>query len=227
MSCQVRFLSFCFWFFLVVFFQNIFFQRNAFANSKPLILQWEVAHFKNRDQISLIFRKDTVELVTNTSSWQKKQSNPLLGRFGSPMTLKLKLFKRQITQSHIRLKQTVSMLSLIKDSRFRSLSSPHASIARINGKEIKRGHPYFEPLARIIRQVWQIEWICLECAMYQRKGNAILRTAQTGPGLIINPKEKATKGIIEKTFSKKELSCISKTRGKMECVDPLFGIFEL
>ena len=179
------------------------------------------------DQISLIFRKDTVELVTNTSSWQNKQRNSRLGRFGSPMTLKLKLFKRQIAQSYIRLTQTVSVLSLIKDSRFRPPASSHDSIVRINEKEIKRGHPYFEPLTRIIRKAWQIEWICLECATYQRRGNAILRTAQVGPGLIISPKEEDTKKVTKKTFSKKELSCISKARGKMECVDPLFGIFEL
>ena len=227
MSFKVHFLSFCFCLFLAIFFQNIFFQRDALANPKPLILQWEVSHPRNRDQISLIFRKNTLELVTNTSSWQKKQGNPRLGRFGSPISPKLKLFKRQIKQSHIRLKQTVSAFSLIKDSRFRPPSFPHASIVRVNGKEIKKGHPYFEPLARIIRQAWQIKWICLECATYQRKGNAVLRTVQAGPGLIIGPKEKAIGGVTTKTFSKKELNCISKAKGRVECIDPIFGIFEL
>ena len=220
------FLSVCLWLFGVVFPQTAFFQRAEAASPKPLVLQWEVSHPRNTDQVSLIFRQSTVELVTNTSHWQKGQK-PRLGRFGSSMTSELNRLKRQVKQAHVHLKQTVSARSLIKDPRFQSPPSPHTPVLRINGEEIKEGHPYFEPLSRIIRQAWQMKWICLECATYQRRGGAISRTSQIGPDSGIKTKGVSAGGIKTEVFSKKKLNCVSKGGGKMECVDPQFGIFEI
>ena len=215
-----------FYFFLAFFSQVVFFQKSAFANSKPLILQLEVSHPRNTDQISLIFRQSTVELVVNTSNWQQDQRSPQLGRFGSTLTPKLNSIKEQIKQIHIQLKKTVPVLSLIKDSRFKPLPSPHTPVLRINDEEIKEGHPYFESSASIIYQIWKIKWTCLDCATYQKKGNRILRILQNLI-LEIHSKEAETKKFRKKIFSKKRLNCTPKSTGKMECIDPLFGIFEI
>jgi len=224
MPFTVRFISSRFWIVLALFLQNAVFQKEAFAKPKPLILQWEISHSRNTDQISLIFRQKTVELVTNTSSWQKKQHNPRLGRFGSDMTPELKSIKQRVQRSYTRLQQVVPLLPLIGDSRLRPSPSPHAHVLKINGKRIGEGHPYFEPLANIIRQIWQNEWICLECVAYKREENKILRTSQ---GIGMGSGRKTVGGIQKKTFSKKELDCVPKAKRKMECVDSRFGIFEI
>ena len=226
MSLIIRLPFFYLWLFLIIFSQIILFQNTAFAKSKSLVLQQEVSHPRNTDQISIVFRQSTVELVVNTSSWQKENNNPRLGRFVSNLTPKLKQLKKQIEQFHTQLKQTVSVLSLIKDSRFQPPPSPHAPILRINKEEIKEGHSYFQPLARIIHQIWQVKWICLECTTYQRKGNTILRTLQS-PTLITNTKEPAIEKLKKRIFSKKKLNCIPKNKGKIECIDPHFGIFKI
>ena len=62
------------------------------SEKKPLVLQWEVSHSRNTDQISLIFRQKSVELVTNTSSYQKGRV-ARLGRFAFPLNSKLKAIK--------------------------------------------------------------------------------------------------------------------------------------
>ena len=228
MFFTVRFILSCSCIALAFFFQNIVSQKTAFAKTKPksLVLQWEVLHPRNTDQISLIFRQRTMELVVNTSHWQKNQKSPRLGRFGSDITPQLKSMKRRIQRSYTRLKQTVPLLSLVGDSRLRSSPSPHAPVLKINGEKIEEGHPYFKPLTNIIRQIWQNEWICLECATYQRKGNKILRTLQ-GINTGLDSKRREGEGTQKKIFSKKELDCVSKTKGKMECVDSRFGIFEI
>ena len=214
-------------FLLIIFLQTTFSQKvTAVANFKPLVLQWKVSHPRNTDQVSLIFRQKTVELVVNTSIWQKEKNHPRLGHFASNMTLKLKSLKKEIEQFHTRLKKTISVLSLIKDPRFQPLPSSHAPTLRINKEEIKEDHPYFQPLIHIIQKVWQIKWTCLECAIYQKEGNAILRTVKN-PFLTVDSKKAATEKPRKKVFSKKKLKCISKKTGKIECIDPRFGIFKI
>ena len=139
----------------------------AGAKEQPLVLQWEVSHSKNTDQISLIFRQDTVELITNTSHYQKKKAPAKLGHFKTSMNLELKTLKTRISHYHTRLSKTVPMASLIKDSRFNKPEvEPHAPILRINKETITEGHNYFKPLADIIHTAWERQWTCVKCAYY-------------------------------------------------------------
>lgn len=196
----------------------------AAGAARPLVLQYEASHVRNKDQMSLIFRKSAVELVVNTSSWQAGPK-PRLGRFGSNLTPELQSIKRQAERAYARLQRTVPAISLIKDPRFRPQPRPHAPVLRIGSEEIKEGDPLFKPLAKIIRKVWQsADWTCLECAVYQSRGNKILRIQTGFAGSLAGP---ASAGGSKKIFSKKELSCVSKGRGKIECLDPQFGAFKL
>lgn len=203
---------------------------------KPLVLQWEVSHPRNTDQISLIFRRNMVELITNTSSYQK--GKPVrLGRFQSPINPELERIKKQIKRYRIQLKQTVSMLSLIKDSRVSlPTTDPHAPVLRINEKEIHGEHPYFKPLASIIYQIWENKWICVECATYKKRRKSIIRTVKK----LKSPSDSSKKikkaksqskrskwDTTKQKFSKKFFRCVPKGKKKIECVDPHFGIFEI
>ena len=183
----------------------------AAGAASPLVLQYEASHVRNKDQISLIFRKTTAELAVNTSSWQTGPK-PRLGRFGSDLTPGLKSIKQQIERAYARRRRTVPALSLIKHPRFRPRPRPHAPVLRVGSEEIKEGSPHFKPLAEIIRGVWQAAgWTCLECAVYQARGNKILRI-QTG--FAEGRAGPAAAGGSKRFFSKKELGCISKGRGK-------------
>ena len=149
------------------------------SNDRPLVLQWEVSHSRNRDQISLIFRQEYVELVINTSIYQKGKIAHL-GRFKSPLTSELKILKNQIKWYYVQLKKTVPVSSLIKDSRFQKalVVDPHASVLRINEEEIKDGQTYFKPLSKVIYKVWEHKWTCIECASYKQQKEFIIRTVK-------------------------------------------------
>lgn len=201
---------------------------------KPLILQWQVSHFRNTDQISLIFRQNTVELVTNTSSYQTGEK-ARLGRFKSPMNPELKGLEEQIKSYYDRLRKTVPMSTLITDPRFHPIVEPHAAILRVNEEEMQRGHPYFQTLVNIIYAVWEQEWICVECAIYEKTGNFIKRTVKKikpttkrGTASQKNSQDQIQDQweIKEQKFTKKQLDCLSKSNDKIECID-LFGIFEI
>ena len=188
--------------------------KNTKSLTKPLILQRVVSHPRNTDQISLIFRENKVEMVTNTSTWQKS-NHPRLGRFESALTPSLKSLKQRLNRYHGRLKRTVPLSSLVKDSRLEPSHTPHAPIFRLNTKEIKEGEVFFKELEDIIQQTGTIKWVCVECAEYQRHKKGILR--------IVRKQTKRTK----KVLSKKSLNCIHKPKSRWECVDKLFGIFEI
>ena len=184
---------------------------------RPLVLQWEVFHPRNRDQISLIFRGQKIELIVNTSSYQKNKK-PRLGRFESPMNPSLTNLKKQIEQYYAHLKNTVPLSSITKDKRLKSKAVPHAPTLQINTEKITHKSSYFKPLTQIIRQVWEKHnWLCIECAVYKRKGRNIVRT-------VTKPNSSSQK---QKKFSKKQLNCIKKQRRQLECIDPQFGIFTI
>ena len=204
-------------------------------DKRPLVLQWEVSHSRNTDQISLIFREKTVELVTNTSSYQKGKV-VRLGRFESPLTVELKDLKDQVGRYYARLKKTVPLSSLIKDPRVQASVDPHAPVLRISEEEIQSGHAYFKPLALIIYQIWEREWTCVECATYKKTRKSIIRTVKKlKQGLKRSADKKKAHGKISKNqwnerkqnFSKKLLNCIPKEKKRVECIDPQFGIFEI
>ena len=73
------------------------------APKKPLILQMEVSHPRNTDQISLIFKGNKVQLVTNTSSYQKGRVR--LGVFHHPLNGKLTALRNSIEQYRQRLQK--------------------------------------------------------------------------------------------------------------------------
>lgn len=203
--------------------------------NKPLVLQRMVSHSRNTDQISLIFRENKVELVTNTSTWQKSKT-PRLGWFESSLTSSLKSFKRRLQWYYIRLKQTVPFSSLIKDRRFQPSHTPHAPVFRLNTKEVKEGGSFFKELEDIIQQIGNQNWVCVECATYQRHKKGIVRVARKQTGISNqkkdnqpkqNKKESARWLVQRKILSKKSLNCIRKTKSRWECVDEKFGIFEI
>lgn len=212
------------------------------ARKPPLTLQWEVSHPRNTDQISLIFRETTVELVTNTSSYQKGKI-VWLGRFDSPLTLDLKDLKEQVGRYYNRLQKTVPLSSLIKDPRVRPAVDPHAPVLRINEEEISDKHPYFKPLASIIYQVWEKDWLCIECATYKKKRKSIVRTvkrksvSKTVRKSNLSSQSDNKKAQSEslknqwkkshQSFPKKLLDCVPKGNKKVECIDPQFGIFKI
>ena len=205
------------------------------TDTTPLVLQWEVSHLRNTDQISLIFKQKTVELVTNTSSYQKGKT-VRLGHFESPINFELKELKEQIKRYYVRLKKTVPISQLVKDPRVHPLRDPHTPVLRINEEQIHSEHPYFKPLASIIYQVWSREWLCLECATYTKNRKSIVRTLKK---LKSNPKQNTNKEKNEKAITKNQweekkqsfphklLNCIHKVKKKVECIDPRFGIFEI
>lgn len=227
---QKRWLFLCFLLTFPVYSKN----QNRVPPSikiKPLVLQWEVSHPRNTDQISLIFRENTVELVTNTSSYQKDKKIRL-GRFQSPLTLELKMIKEQIKRHRTRLKQTVPVLSLIKDSRIPRLKpDPHAPLLRINEETIQAGSPHFKSLAPIIYEIWEQEWTCVECATYKKRRKSIIRTIKKLKSSKDSPKNtKKSKNkwsTTKQRFLKKFFNCVPKEKKKVECVDSQFGIFEI
>ena len=209
--------------------------NSSSVDKRPLVLQWEVSHPRNTDQISLIFREKTVELVTNTDSYQKGKV-ARLGRFESSLTVELKDLKDQVGRYYARLKKTVPLSSLIKDPRVQASVDPHAPVLRISEEEIQRGNAYFNPLASIIYKVWEREWTCVECATYKKTRKSIVRTVKKlKPNLNKKADERKASGKPSKnqweerkqSFSKKLLNCIPKGKKKVECIDPRFGIFEI
>ena len=200
---------------------------------KPLILQWEVSHLRNRDQISLIFRQQSVELVTNTSSYQKGRI-VRLGHFQSPLNPKLKVMRGQIQQYYIQLKETIPLSSLIKDPRFQPPIDPHAPVLRINEEKIQSQQTHFKPLAQLIYSVWDRKWTCVNCVLYEKQKKSIVRTTKKMKSELktkipykVNNEAIKKWETTKQTFSKQQLDCVQKSKNKVECIDPQFGIFEI
>lgn len=195
---------------------------------QPMVLQWVASHHRNTDQISLVFKQDNVDMVTNTSSWQKDKMR--LGRFSSRYTEKLAALKEQVEEYYIEWTSTVPASSFINIDGFpiREIDDPHAPILSLAGEPIPKNHPYFEALSNIIYSIWENEWSCIECASYRKRRNSIIRTVETSA----SPQEGQKKSTAKKnrqTFSKAQLECLPKEKGQdaIECVDPEFGIFKL
>lgn len=200
------------------------------TNDKPLVLQWEVSHPRNTDQISLIFKQNHVELVTNTPSYQKGR-RVRLGHFKTTITPELQFLKEQVKQYYIQLKKNIPISSLIvKDSRILPQVNPHAPVLRINDKKIHRKNPYFKLAAKIIYQAWDHKWMCVHCASYKKKKSTIVRTVRklkSGLKKQVGKKMKKQWVEIQYSFVKKIMNCVPKGKKKEECVDPQFGIFEI
>ncbi len=219
----------------IIFYSSLVFlipnanSKEVDLNKKPLVLQWEVSHSRNTDQISLIFKQNHVELVTNTSSYQKGKTIQL-GWFKTSINPELKLLREQVRQYYIQLKKSIPLSTfIVKDARIPVKVDPHAPVLRINEKTVHRRHPYFKSAAKIIHQAWKRKWTCVQCATYTKKKKNIIRTIKKiQSGLNKQTGKKLEKWVETKhSFSKKLFSCIPKLKGKEECIDPQFGIFEI
>ena len=190
----------------------------------PLVLQMRVSHSRNVDQISLIFKKDIVTLVTNSYQISSKDKESVqLGQFQTALTHGLKLFKRQVAaykkllgENKVQL-DTSQILRVIGSVK---TVEPHVPSIYIGGdgkvREVKQGHPYFTPLKDILVKARQKEYKCISCAKYYKKGQFIVRVVQNKSGKSVSRK-----------FSRKQLNCFNLTQKRMECVDDQFGIFEI
>ena len=166
------------------------------SGKKPLVLQWEVSHPRNEDQISLIFREKSVELVTNTSSYQKSKV-ARLGRFESPLNPELKALKEQVNRYYLHLQKTVPISSLIKVPQLQNIVvDPHAPVLRINKEVIHNEQDAFRPLAKIIYNIWKHKWICIECALYKKEKKSIVRVVKKrNPNIKIQDSGKTKKAV--------------------------------
>ena len=204
------------------------------SDKKPLVLKWEVSHSRNTDQISLVFKQKSVELVTNTSSYQKGRV-ARLGRFKSPLNSKLKTIKEQVNRYYIQTRKTVPVSSLIKDPRFQEATKidPHAPVLRINKEEINDKLDHFKPLANIIYKIWEHNWTCMECALYKKEKKFIVRIVKNKnlqSKTAVKEKNSNTKKqwkTSKQKIPRKLFNCVPKEKNKVECVDPQFGIFEI
>lgn len=204
------------------------------SDKSPLVLQWKVSHPRNRDQISLVFKEKSVELVTNTSSYQKDKV-ARLGRFESPLSPELKTLKEKVNRYYLHLKKTVPVSSLIKVPQLQAtVVDPHAPVLHINEEVIYNEQTSFKPLAKIIYNIWEHKWICIECALYKKEKKSIVRIVKKR-SLHIETAVKTQDSdntteqweTHKKILSRKLLSCIPKGKDKVECVDPQFGIFAI
>ena len=214
-------------------------RKKASAAFKPLVVQQTVSHPRNTDQISLIFREESAEFVTNVFLWPSDGDNPpRLGRFRSSMTRKLHRMKMQAERCRDRLENTVPLLSLIKYPRRRT-HDPHAAVLTVGKEAVHEKHPCFKILSRLLQDARKIITACIECASYKRKGELIERTVTGGLGTISSKnliksggKALSRKDLLRsqeevKIFSEKDLDCIPKSDGKKECLDPQFGSFKI
>ncbi len=192
-----------------------------------LVLQLDISHPRNVDQISLIFGKSSVGFVTNVFHTRPDSSNnthpPTLGQFRTPIDESLALLQQKI----LAYRNMIEFRKNITDNFLQSSISQrgiHASVIRIgrNGKilEIGESHPQFTALKNILyKEAYERQWNCLLCAEYKRKDNIIQRIV----------KRKNYKSIV-KNFSLRVLRCNplgTENKKTIECVDEEFGIFEI
>ena len=193
-------------------------------DENPLVLQFSVSHHRNYDQVSLVFREDVVDLVTNTYTYQ--QDPVRLGWLRNPMRDYFAILRDTIEIYHAMLGNTVSVLELLLNdpdlAPYAHLLTPevvpHAPLLTINGDKVEHDHPYFEGLANIFDEVWKEEWNCVDCATYRAVGDHILRI-RTGEG-----RERS-----EIEIPMKLLDCVpvGHDGSRIECVDDDFGIFQI
>ena len=190
----------------------------------PLIFQYSVSHHRNHDEISLVFREDVVDLVTNTSTYQPDPVR--LGWLRNPMNTHFTLLRDRLRIYHAMFGNTVSVLELLlNDPDFAPYAHllapevvPHAPVLRLNDEEIAHDDAYFEGLVTIFDEIWEEEWSCVDCATYRAVGDVIVRT---------RTREGGERSELEVPASR--VDCISAGHGgsRIECVDPEFGIFDI
>ena len=222
-------------------------------DERPLVLQYQVSHSLNTDQISLIFRQESVELVVNKDYWQEDAMPRRLGRFRADYNGELSLLKLMVERSHRHFADTVPLLSLldVPDTPLmrERRPDPHAPRLSLGGEEIPSRHPYYEHLFGILESVWDHRWRCLECASYRIEGDSIVRTmtpvfvpldvlelreALDSPPFNFRNELFESSYLGEHVVSwvserGEPLECVRRGHdgARMECLDSRFGLFEL
>ena len=181
------------------------------AFAETMTLRMTVSYFRNSDQTSFTFRETTVDFVTNVFqlAFQDTTSSPRLGQFETSMTSELRSFKNML-KTHYR----------ILDNRIEIRPPriiPHAPIIDLNEQKVHyNNYSNFSHLESIFYRVREREWTCVRCAEYRKDGRSILR-------IVRNRGQREQR----RTFSTRQLDCRRLNRGRLECVDPQFGIFEI
>ena len=196
------------------------FQALSDSKSNTLILQVEALGFRNKDVISLTFRKNTVELVTNTSGPVSKNKLVRLGKFSKPLSTEFQFLKRQLQfyQTVIaKTKSPVDLSGLIKATGFRyTASTPHQPVIKLNRKKLHTNSPHFADMMRVFNEAIsnKDKWTCMNCASYKKIKNSIQR--------IVRVKGQKPKS---RSFRQKNLECRSLNKTQLECIDKQFGLF--
>ena len=202
----------------------IFGTSQAFSDSKPntLVLQVEALGFRNKDFISLTFRTNSIELVTNTSGPVSKNKSVRLGKFTKPLNTDLQFLKRRLQFYHTlvaKTKSPVDLSGLIKATEFRSVAStPHQPTIKINGKKLNTKSPYFADLMRVFNEALsdKDKWSCVRCASYKKSKKSIQR--------VIRAKGRKPKS---RSFRQRSLECRQLNKTQLECIDKQFGLFRI
>ncbi|MDE0118654.1 MAG: hypothetical protein OXM55_01440 [Bdellovibrionales bacterium] len=146
------------------------------------------------------------------------------------MNSDLLFLKSQVESYYLYLKNTILISNLFKGLNIQLSSTPSTPVLHVNKKEIPNGHPYYKPASEIIYKIWNIKWFCVECAIYKKNRKFIIRTTKQ----LRSNKKAGNKTKLKKQwktnrqkFIKKSLNCISVGKKKVECIDSLFGIFEI
>ena len=181
------------------------------SDTDVLVLQIEASHYRNLDQTSLVFRGDVVDLFTNNSDYQKDPVR--LGWLRAPMTRDFESLRARI--------ETYRSRILNEETPTEPVFSPHAPVLRIGAVEISSGHPCFDELERIFREVWDVEWSCVDCATYERKGDSIVRT-RTRNGE--KHQMEVPEHLLETLW---ECGPVWLDTSRLGCADPEFGTFEV
>ena len=181
------------------------------GDTDVLVLQIEASYYRHLDQTSLVFRGDVVDLVTNNSGYQKGPVR--LGWLRAPMSRDFESLRARIERYRARI--------LNEETPTEPEFIPHAPVLRIGAVEISSRHPCFSKLERIFPEVWDIEWYCVDCATYERKGNSIVRTRTR------NGEKRQTEVPPHLLETLWECGPVGLDTSLMGCADPAFGTFEI
>lgn len=195
-------------------------QADTDKQDSELRLQWAIDHPTGYHQVSFVFKKDRVDLFTNTSLWQGALS-PRLGHFTSALNEKwqaergrigiyLSLLRERppMDDSRFLLKAGLpkGMMELIQED-------PHVPVVRLNGYGIREEDDdiTFSALEGILSAVWKSKWSCVDCVIYKpHRGNIERQRIKDG---------KTNKVL----FSREQMRCYPINNKLLECTDTYGG----
>jgi len=175
----------------------------------------EVSYYRNRDYRFLAFEGTNIEFVTNVFFFDSQEPNrlPRLGRFQTSMTPRLRMFESIFRAYH-------KMLSRRKGGILDFRNVRQGPIMSINRQRLHYGMPLHssveDDFRAAIEEIWNGDWTCVDCAEYRREGRSISRIDRS-----VDSEEP------RRRFSRRDLDCKFVGDGRLECIDPEFGIFEI